>query len=196
VLFEALGRLRPDGEQPMARDSLFRIYSMTKPIVSLAALMLMEQGRLQLAHPVSRYLPSFAKQTVWTPEGPRPVQREASLHDLLRHTAGLSYAWDETPVAQAPRRAHRLAPARQRAAGPGPGAPAPAARSRHGLGVQPRHRCAGRRAGGDRGPIPGGLAAAPDPAPAGHGRHRLAVPAAQRQRLASLLPKTRSRVRQ
>jgi hypothetical protein len=69
VLFEALGRLRPDGEQPMARDSLFRIYSMTKPIVSLAALMLMEQGRLQLAHPVSRYLPSFAKQTVWTPRG-------------------------------------------------------------------------------------------------------------------------------
>jgi CubicO group peptidase (beta-lactamase class C family) len=50
------------------------------------------------------------------------VQREASLHDLLRHTAGLSYARDETPVAQATAPRAWLAPARQRAAGPGPGA--------------------------------------------------------------------------
>lgn len=102
VLHAALGAQGPaTGAPPMARDTVFRIYSMTKPIVSLAVLMLMEQGRLQLAHPVSRYLGSFAGQSVYSPEGGRPVRREATLHDLLRHTAGLSYAWDETPVAQA-----------------------------------------------------------------------------------------------
>jgi len=100
VLFDALGAQRPQGP-PMARDTLFRIYSMTKPIVSLAALQLMEQGRLQLADPVSRYLPGFAHQQVWTPQGLVPVQREATLHDLLRHTAGLSYAWEPGPVAEA-----------------------------------------------------------------------------------------------
>lgn len=102
VLHAALGAQSPAaGAPPMARDTVFRIYSMTKPIVSLAVLMLMEQGRLQLAHPVSRYLGGFAGQSVYSPEGGRPVKREATLHDLLRHTAGLSYAWDETPVAQA-----------------------------------------------------------------------------------------------
>ncbi|MDD0811160.1 serine hydrolase [Curvibacter sp. RS43] len=100
VLFEALGAQRPSGP-PMARDTLFRIYSMTKPIVSLAVLRLMEQGRLQLADPVSRYVASFAQQQVWTPHGLLPVQRDATLHDLLRHTAGLSYAWEPGPVAEA-----------------------------------------------------------------------------------------------
>ena len=105
-LYLALGAQGPGPEAaPMARDSLFRIYSMTKPIVSLAALMLMEQGRLQLAHPVSRYLPSFAGQQVHTPQGLVKVQREATLQDLLRHTAGLSYGWDEGPVALAYREA-------------------------------------------------------------------------------------------
>lgn len=101
VLHAALGAQGPAPDAPpMARDSLFRIYSMTKPVVSLAILMLMEQGRLQLAHPVSRYLPAFAGQQVFTPQGLVPVQRDATVHDLLRHTAGLGYAWDEGPVAQ------------------------------------------------------------------------------------------------
>jgi len=104
-LFEALGRRDPAAGDAMARDAIFRIYSMTKPIVSLAALMLAEQGRLQLTDPVSRYLPGFAKQQVAVQEGAavrlEPVRREATLHDLLRHTAGLSYEFlGDGPVQQ------------------------------------------------------------------------------------------------
>ena len=85
---------------PMATDALFRIYSMTKPIASLVAMMLMEEGRLLLSHPISHYLPAFAGQQVQGgTTGPAP--REATVHDLLRHTAGLSYAWDAGPVPSA-----------------------------------------------------------------------------------------------
>ncbi len=103
AFFEALGRLGPAADAPpMARDSLFRIYSMTKPIVSLATLMLVEEGRLLLSDPVARWLPAFAGQTVLQADGSRvPVQRDATVHDLLRHTAGLSYAWEPGPVQDA-----------------------------------------------------------------------------------------------
>ena len=60
ALFEHLGRQDPATGVPMTRDALFRIYSMTKPIVSVATLMLMEQGRLLLSDPVATYLPEFA----------------------------------------------------------------------------------------------------------------------------------------
>ena len=80
----------------MGEDAIFRIYSMTKPIVSVAAVMLMEEGLLQAADPVSKYLPEFAGQKVAVEEGGQivrvePVRREATVHDLLRHTAGLTY---------------------------------------------------------------------------------------------------------
>ena len=95
AFFAALGRQDPASDAPMQADSIFRIYSMTKPIVSLAALMLVEQGRLQLGDPVSHWLPEFAGQRVAadvTGAGALvPVQREATVHDLLRHTAGLTY---------------------------------------------------------------------------------------------------------
>lgn len=102
VLQEAVGALRPgDGAPPMAADALFRIYSMTKPIASLVALMLMEEGRLLLSHPVSHYLPAFGGQRVYDEAAgtTAPVAREATVHDLLRHTAGLSYAWEAGTVA-------------------------------------------------------------------------------------------------
>ncbi|MBV7429575.1 MULTISPECIES: serine hydrolase [unclassified Acidovorax] len=101
VLHQAVGAQRPGADAPaMEHDTLFRIYSMTKPIASLVALMLMEEGRLLLAHPVSHYLPAFAGQQVYDPAtGQRaPAPREATVHDLLRHTAGLSYAWEAGPV--------------------------------------------------------------------------------------------------
>jgi CubicO group peptidase (beta-lactamase class C family) len=92
---EALGRRDPDVAAPMSEDAIFRIYSMTKPIVSLAALMLVEQGRLQLGDPVAMYLPEFANPQVAVEEKGKvrlvPAQREATVHDLLRHTAGLTY---------------------------------------------------------------------------------------------------------
>lgn len=93
--FAALGQQDPAAATPMQPDAIFRIYSMTKPIVSLATLMLVEQGRLQLIDPVSKYLPVFAGQEVALEQGGElrlvPVQREATVHDLLRHTAGFTY---------------------------------------------------------------------------------------------------------
>jgi CubicO group peptidase (beta-lactamase class C family) len=104
AFFEAFGARAP-GAEAMAPDSIFRIYSMTKPIVSLAAMMLVEQGRLLLTQPVSRWLPAFRGQQVLTAGGLEPVQREATVQDLLRHTAGLSYGWQDGPIADAYRAA-------------------------------------------------------------------------------------------
>ncbi|MDB5871729.1 MAG: class beta-lactamase-related serine hydrolase [Ramlibacter sp.] len=93
--FEALGRQDPQGWAAMKDDAIFRIYSMTKPIVSLVALMLAEEGRVQMGDPVSKYLPEFAGQQVAVEEGGavrlQPVRRAATVQDLLRHTAGLTY---------------------------------------------------------------------------------------------------------
>ena len=95
ALFESLGIQNPAAGIPMARDSIFRIYSMTKPVVSVAAMMLMEQGRLLLANPVARYLPEYAMQKVAIERNGQlalhTAGQDATVHDLLRHTAGLTY---------------------------------------------------------------------------------------------------------
>lgn len=97
ALFESLGEQNPQANAPMTVDSIFRIYSMTKPIVSVAVMMLMEQGRVLLDDPVGKYLPEFAAQQVAAMnEGNdtltlRPARRPATVQDLLRHTAGLTY---------------------------------------------------------------------------------------------------------
>jgi CubicO group peptidase (beta-lactamase class C family) len=96
-LCEAFGRLDPKAEARMPGDAIFRIYSMTKPIVSLASLMLMEEGALQMNDPLSKFFPEFAKPQVAVVEGDGlrlvPAPREATVHDLLRHTAGLTYGF-------------------------------------------------------------------------------------------------------
>lgn len=93
--FDALGELDAAAGTAMREDAVFRIYSMTKPLVSLAALMLAEEGRLQLVDPVAKYLPAFGAQRVAVEDGGpvllEPVRRQATVHDLLRHTAGLTY---------------------------------------------------------------------------------------------------------
>ena len=95
ALFESVGVMDPASGSAMPRDAIFRIYPMTKPIVSVAALMLMEQGKLLLNDPVAKYLPEFGKQQVAARvDGAvqlSPVRRDATLQDLLRHTAGLTY---------------------------------------------------------------------------------------------------------
>ena len=112
-LFEALGQRDAAAGAPMATDAIFRIYSMTKPLVSLAALMLAEEGRLQLGDPVSRYLPEFAGQQVAVEEGGavrlEPVRREPTVHDLLRHTAGLTYEFLGSNAVQRQYEAARIA---------------------------------------------------------------------------------------
>lgn len=95
ALFESLGALDPATGTPMTRDAIFRIYSMTKPIVSVAVMMLMEQGKLLLNDPVAKYLPEYAEQKVASlVDGTvqlATVQQMATIQDLLRHTAGLTY---------------------------------------------------------------------------------------------------------
>lgn len=94
-LFESLGACDPLNATPMAKDSIFRIYSMTKPLVSVAVMMLLEQGRLLLADPVAKFLPEYAAQSVATVmDGTvqlESVRQPATIQDLLRHTAGLTY---------------------------------------------------------------------------------------------------------
>lgn len=95
----AMGQQSPDGPE-MSEESIFRIYSMTKPIVSAAAMMLVEEGRLILNAPVATYIPEFAKMTVATGDvdgagNPvtRPAQSAMTIQDLLRHTSGLTYGF-------------------------------------------------------------------------------------------------------
>lgn len=104
ALFESLGLQDPNSATVMARDAIFRLYSMTKPIVSVAAMMLMEQGRFLLCDPVARYLPEFANQQVALEHDGRvtlqPVTRPATIQDLMRHTAGLTYEFSGTAAVQ------------------------------------------------------------------------------------------------
>ena len=95
ALFESVGALDPATGTPMSKDAIFRIYSMTKPIVSVAVMMLMEQGLLLLSDPVAKYLPEYATQKVASlVEGAvqlNAVREVVLIHDLLRHTAGMTY---------------------------------------------------------------------------------------------------------
>jgi CubicO group peptidase (beta-lactamase class C family) len=93
--FENFGQRDPAAGAPMTKDSIFRIYSMTKPIVSVAAMMLWEQGRCLLSDPVGKYLPDLAEPKVGVMRGSEidlvAADRPITIQDLLRHTSGLTY---------------------------------------------------------------------------------------------------------
>lgn len=98
--FETFGVRDVATKAPMTTDTLFRIYSMTKPITSVTALMLVEEGKLSLSDPVSTYIPGIARMQVGvekTGEDGKPVlelepvRRQMTIQDLLRHTSGLTY---------------------------------------------------------------------------------------------------------
>jgi CubicO group peptidase (beta-lactamase class C family) len=92
--FEALGRQNPAQSAPMTRDSIFRIYSMTKPIVSIGIMQLVEDGYLVLSEPLTKYIPEFANQKVAVENNGKldlvPLARPITIQDLLRHTSGLT----------------------------------------------------------------------------------------------------------
>ena len=98
--FESFGQRDPANGAPMTKDTIFRIYSMTKPIVSVAAMMLWEDGRFLLNDPIARYLPDFADRRVAVERGGEielvPADREITIQDLLRHTSGLTYEFRGT----------------------------------------------------------------------------------------------------
>nr|WP_298283828.1 serine hydrolase domain-containing protein [Novosphingobium sp.] len=93
----ARGMLAKGAEQPVDMDSLFRIYSMTKPITGMAAMMLVDEGKLRLDQPIADLLPAYGKMMVQTtPDGSitdlRPAKTQITVRHLLTHTAGLGYS--------------------------------------------------------------------------------------------------------
>jgi CubicO group peptidase (beta-lactamase class C family) len=99
--FEAFGFQDRESKKPMTTDAIFRIASMSKPITSVAVMMLVEEGKIQLLDPVSRYLPEFkgvqvGVERLYTTTGNseligEPRRQEMTIQDLLRHTSGLTY---------------------------------------------------------------------------------------------------------
>ncbi|OYW83802.1 MAG: serine hydrolase, partial [Hyphomonas sp. 32-62-5] len=99
-----IGATEMGGSKPIGPETIFRIYSMTKPVTTLAIMMLFEEGKLRLEHPVSRYIPEYRNVKVWaggTAAAPKlkDPDREMTILDLITHTAGLTYGFlmqDET----------------------------------------------------------------------------------------------------
>jgi len=110
VMFDSFGFRDKDAKVPMTNDTIFRIASMTKPIVTVAAMILMEEGKITLADPVSRYIPAFAETKVAVSQKKddgtieialEPQTRRMTVQDLMRHTSGLTYgAIGANPVKQ------------------------------------------------------------------------------------------------
>jgi CubicO group peptidase (beta-lactamase class C family) len=97
---ESIGARDPASGDKLAADAIFRIYSMTKPLASVGAMILVEDGKIQLTDPVSKHLPEFRDLKVSVPRGNAlgeqtyglvPAERQPTVQDLLRHTAGLAY---------------------------------------------------------------------------------------------------------
>jgi CubicO group peptidase (beta-lactamase class C family) len=108
IYFESFGVRDVESRRPMTADTLFRIFSMSKPITSVAAMMLVEDGKLSLDDPVSKYIPAFAGMKVGVEKTDEtgkpalelePLKRPITIKDLLRHTSGLTYGfYGETAV--------------------------------------------------------------------------------------------------
>jgi CubicO group peptidase (beta-lactamase class C family) len=156
VYYESFGVRDKASGDPMPKDAIFRIYSMTKPFTSVAAMMLMEDGKVLITDPVSRFLPQLAKREVNTQQlDPAtgkvsyvvvPAERERTIQDLLRHTSGLVYGsftpnarikelYPKDGVTWDKRDARRADPAT------GQGSARPPARDHS--GIQPLYGCAG-----------------------------------------------------
>jgi CubicO group peptidase (beta-lactamase class C family) len=94
-------------------DTIYRIYSMTKPLTAVAIMMLYEEGRFQLDDPITRYLPTFANQRVFSGGGygavmTEPAMRDITFRDLLTHTSGLTYGFMQATPIDAVYRAQKL----------------------------------------------------------------------------------------
>ena len=99
VHFEAAGRYGLEDERPMETDALFRIFSMTKPITTVAAMILYEEGAFHLGDPVAKYVPELANMQLSIDGEPVSPQSPMTIEQLMTHTAGLTNGWHiEHPV--------------------------------------------------------------------------------------------------
>jgi len=114
VHFQTYGRRDVEAGTPVEPETIFRIYSMTKPIVSVAMMMLYEEGRFHLDDPISKFIPGFKEAKVHIRPGITgaeyaPAKPAVTFHHLLTHTAGLSYGWfEDSPVEELYRKADVL----------------------------------------------------------------------------------------
>jgi CubicO group peptidase (beta-lactamase class C family) len=97
INFNAYGKKDVRAADPVQRDSIFRIYSMTKPIAAVAMMMLYEEGKWRLDDPVTRYIPEFAKMQVYVGDNPdgtmklEDARRSMTMREIMTHSAGLGY---------------------------------------------------------------------------------------------------------
>ncbi len=106
LIVTARGAMDVARAAPMRADTIFRLYSMTKPITAVALLMLMEEGKIALDDPVARFIPGFAGLKLQDGSAPK---RAMTVLDLLRHTAGLTYGFHNRTAIDAQYRAQRVA---------------------------------------------------------------------------------------
>ena len=100
VHFETVGMRDIENKKPVETDTIFRIYSMSKPITSVAVMMLYEEGHFQLGTPVSKFIPEFENMKVYNEDQTEilDAEKEVTVKHLLMHTAGLTYGWGDKPV--------------------------------------------------------------------------------------------------
>ena len=100
VHFETIGMRDVENKKPVEPDTIFRIYSMSKPITSVAVMMLYEEGRFQLGTPVSKFIPEFENMKVYNEDQTEilDAKKKITIKHLLMHTAGLTYGWGNKPV--------------------------------------------------------------------------------------------------
>src|SRR5690606_33116703 len=97
VYRENFGYADLDAQKPMEDNTIFRIFSMTKPITAVALMTLYDEGKFELDDKVADYIPEFAETQVYNPETKslEPQQNELTIRHLLTHTSGIPYGWDQ-----------------------------------------------------------------------------------------------------
>ncbi len=100
VHFETIGMQDVENNKPVEADTIFRIYSMSKPITSVAVMMLYEEGHFQLGTPVSKFIPEFENMKVYNEDQTEilDAKKKITIKHLLMHTAGFTYGWGKKPV--------------------------------------------------------------------------------------------------
>ena len=100
VHFETIGMRDVENKKPIEPDTIFRIYSMSKPITSVAVMMLYEEGKFQIDTPVSKFIPEFDNMKVYNEDQTEvsDAKGKITIKHLLTHTAGFTYGWGKNPV--------------------------------------------------------------------------------------------------